>query len=316
MKYTKIVHFKPSLTTNGLMRKGRIDQASVAVRRLEGIGELLQSSPMTVSVEFLFRAVNEFVIVKRKQDEVIARAQRAIKEVYDHFSPAQRVFFFAMLYDQFSENYDRHMGVETRHYQAIRNVMDFAAPFLQPPIVDLTAGTGEPLRYALEIMKRSDRMRKAGISGLMAPVSERRIWVANEISPKMLAKAREKLGGDARYVNGSAYDFQVDGYNTVLVSQTFHLINFDDKPRLVRAIRDSLAVGGVAIVMEEDPFRISPTPAIDAVSLFIRAVAEPMRTHGDLIGLFITEGFVKLETRAVAPIDEFHAMRLHLFERR
>ncbi|MFH1520201.1 MAG: class I SAM-dependent methyltransferase [Candidatus Micrarchaeota archaeon] len=299
------------------MRRRRVDEAGAAVRRLEAIGELLQTEPTKISVEFLFKAVNSFVQVKRKQDEVLVRMQSAIKEVYDNFSPAQRVSFFAMLYDQFSENYDRHMGVETRHYQAIRDVMDFAAPFLRPPIIDLTAGTGEPLRYALEIMKRSDRMRKAGIeTRLVSPPSERRVLIANEISLKMLAKAKEKLGGDARYINESAYDFpgHYGRGNTVLVSQTFHLIKDEDKPRLVRGVFNSLSPGGIAVVMEEDRFMITPLLP-DAIRLFIGAIAEPLKHHGDLVGAFIANGFAKLENRAVSPIDSEHSMRLHLFQR-
>ncbi|MFH1785938.1 MAG: class I SAM-dependent methyltransferase [Candidatus Micrarchaeota archaeon] len=275
--------------------------------------ELLAADPRTVSVPNLFRLVNEFAVEKRKRDIVIEKAQAAIKQIYDSFNLAQRVRFFAMLYDQFSDRYDQHMGIETRHYQAIRTVLQYAAPFLRTPIVDLTAGTGEPMRYVQEILERSRIMRAAGIDhALLAPEQEIQPVHINEVSPKMLEKAREKLGIDIRHTNMSAYDFSIGGFRTVVCSQTFHLISNDDKPRMVRAIKDALVTGGIAVVIEEDPFRISPVLPLD-IALFLDAIVRPLKHPGELIGHFITNGFTKLEERAVAPIDEFHSMRLHLF---
>ncbi|VVC03324.1 Uncharacterised protein [Candidatus Bilamarchaeum dharawalense] len=277
------------------------------------IAELLKGK---VSVGRLFELVNEFAVEKRKRDLVIERAQVAIKQVYDGFTPEERVRFFAMLYDQFSDRYDEHMGIETRHYQAIEAVMQYAAPFLRMPMVDLTAGTGEPMKYAMGIIERSERKRELKIvEPLMAPVQDSDEVAINEISERMLAKAWAKLGKKVAHLNGSAYDFSLKGFRTVLCSQTFHLIKDEDKPRLVRAIHHALVPGGVAVVMEEDPFRISPTAPIESVALFIRAIAMPVSPQ-HLIGYFTANGFTKLQERAVAPIDEFHSMRLHLFEKR
>jgi hypothetical protein len=150
---------------------------------------------------------------------------------------------------------------------------------------------------------------------MMAPEQEfsvSRVHI-NEVSPKMLEKAWAKLGKKVGHTNLSAYDFSIRGYRTAICSQTFHLISDEDKPRMVRAIRDALVPGGVAVVIEEDPFRISPTAPIETVALFIRAVARPLKHHGDLDAYFINDGFTKLEERAVSPIDSEHSMRLHLF---
>ncbi|MFN7990938.1 MAG: hypothetical protein U0R44_02145 [Candidatus Micrarchaeia archaeon] len=98
-----------------------------------------------------------------------------------------------MLYDRFAERYDEHMGVETRHYQAIRRVLGYATPYLKFPILDITAGTGEPLTYALEMIERAIASHE-----FEGPV--KREAFANEISPRMLGKARRKLGSGRIFV--------------------------------------------------------------------------------------------------------------------
>ncbi len=276
---------------------------------------LIENARPSVSAEELFVRVNEFAIEKRKHRKTIEEAQAAINRIYNSFPPSERVHFFSMLYDRFAERYDEHMGVETRHYQAIERVMQYASPFIYCPILDITAGTGEPLKYAMDILELGKKMRGLG---LRTPVREQAssLIVANEISQKMLEKARAKLEG-VQFIGHSAYELP-DTYRgrfaTVICSQTFHLIADEDKPRLVRSIRDSLVPGGIAVVIEEDPFRISQTAPIEAVSLFLRAIVRPVKTR-TLIGYFEASGFVKLEERAVAPIDSEHAMRLHLFRK-
>ncbi len=276
---------------------------------------LVENPRPSVSAEELFVRVNEFAIEKRKHRETIAEAQAAINKIYSSFPPDERVHFFSMLYDRFAERYDEHMGVETRHYQAIERVLQYASPFIYCPILDITAGTGEPLRYALEILEMGKKMRALGLRTAVQEQASSLI-VANEISQKMLEKARAKLDG-VQFTGNSAYDLP-DTYRgrfaTVICSQTFHLISDEDKPRLVRSIKDSLAPGGIAVVIEEDPFRISQTAPIEAVSLFLRAIVRPIRPDA-LIGRFEVSGFTKLEERAVAPIDSEHVMRLHLFRK-
>jgi len=248
------------------------------------------------------------------------KAQNAIEEIYQRYSPAQRVSFFAMLYDRFSESYDSHMH-ETGHYRAIRRSMQFAMPYLRPPILDLTAGTGEPLMYALEFMEACGGLRKGPLDMLVPKFGAQEVSLehtafANEISGMMLAKARLKLAGrDVGFTSNNAYELPegLNGkFNTVLCAQTFHLISDEDKGKLVRSMREALAPGGIAIVLEEDPFRITQSIYIDSLSLFLRAVVRPVKPD-ILVGRFEVGGLTKLEDSAASPIDSEHAMRLHIF---
>ena len=270
-----------------------------------------------VDAEGLFRIVGEFLDQQRSHHAQLAVMETCIWDAYERFTPAERVKFFSILYDRFSERYDTHMGEQTGHYAAIERLLWFAAPRLEFPMLDITAGTGEPLSYALHITK-------AGLHGFpdqrwrppLPPEPDGAVF-ANEISGKMLGTAKRKLRSlpDEAFMNGSAYDVPLEGMATVLCSQTFHLIPDEDKMRLVQAIHRSLRKGGTAIVMEEDPFRISPTPSIEEVSMFLRAVVKPIKHRGKLQGLFATNGFVNLEERAAFPIDPHHIMRLHLFQK-
>ncbi len=260
-----------------------------------------------------FDLVNDYAAEKRKERKGLEEEQRFIRRAYDSFSLPERVRFFSMLYDAFSERYDEHMGVETNHYGAIRRLMGFAAPYLRLPLLDVTAGTGEPLKYALERIKLGRRMAELGLPGDV-PAQESALAVANEISPKMLGIAKQKLQG-VEFASHSAYDLPYgERFRTVLCSQTFHIIADEDKPRLVRSIHGALLPGGIAIIMEEDPFRISQTAPIEAVSLFLRAIVRPIKPQA-LIGLFEVTNFEKLEERAVSPIDSEHSMRLHIFRK-
>ncbi|MEW6722147.1 MAG: class I SAM-dependent methyltransferase [Candidatus Micrarchaeota archaeon] len=261
-------------------------------------------------LEFL-GLVTEFAKERRKHNDAILEKEREIRASYECFESEKRAEFFSLLYDMFSEGYDEHMS-KTGHYWAIKRVLEFAYPHLRLPMLDITAGTGEPLKYALEIL---DDLQVRGRLP-EEPSSAHQIF-ANEISPKMVSLAERKLGGRAQFRKGNAYELPPEWrqkFATVLCSQTFHLISDEDKLRLVLAMKGALAPGGVAVVMEEDPFRISPTPQIEPVSIFLRSVVRPIKHRGDLIGLFEANGLTKLEERAAAPIDSEHVMRLHLFK--
>jgi len=282
----------------------------------------LAESKAPVSEERLFGFLGEFGKERRKHREALKQAEEYIFQVYSTFSPAQRVNFFAMLYDRFAENYDQHMGVETRHYVAIRRTLMFAMPHLRAPIIDLTAGTGEPLLYALEYME-AGRSLHGGPFGSYAPTHLYPLDLefpafANEISKKMLERAKVKLAArDVGFLSGNAFELPREfrgRFNTVLCAQTFHLIADDDKAKLVRSIRDALSSGGVAVVLEEDPFRITQTDYIEPLSLFLRAIVRPIKAD-ILVGRFELEGLLKIEETASAAIDSEHVMRLHLFSK-
>ena len=265
-----------------------------------------------LSVDALFEVTIQFANEKREHHELILKAERAINEIYGRFEESQRVRFLSKLYDKFAERYDIHMGSETGHYRAIKRVLGYAEPYLELPIIDLSAGTGEPMMFALENM--GSKGFRGADNGLTYQIH------VNEISAKMLGIAECKLGRVPKvgFTDYSALDLpeHLKGrFRTVLCSQTFHIISEEDKLRYVSAIREALVTGGHAIVMEEDPFRITPTPSIEPVSLFLRSVVAPIKHRGTLIAYFENNGFTRLEDRAVSPIDAEHSMRLHIFEK-
>jgi SAM-dependent methyltransferase len=274
----------------------------------------------SMTPDSLFLLVRKYCTEKTNQIERLKKAEGAIFDIYTRFTPAQRTDFFSRLYDRFSERYDVHMGIETNHYRAIRRVLQYAMPYLRPPMLDITAGTGEPLKYAIEFI---DAVRSISAPFELLKPYERRAhlnlvkFLANEISPKMSEKSKEKLKGmgvDFSGFDAHALPPDLKGrFKTVLCSQTFHLIAEEDKTRLSKSIYDTLSPGGVAVVMEEDPFKISDTMSIEAVSLFLRSVAVPIKHHGTLLGYFANSGFQIIEETASAAIDEHHVMRLHLF---
>jgi ubiquinone/menaquinone biosynthesis C-methylase UbiE len=278
----------------------------------------LAEKRVVVPLDRFFTLVNDFATERRKQHEALDEMQEFIFQVYNSFSPSERVRFFAMLYDRFAERYDEHMA-ETGHYHAIRQVMVYALPYLRTPMLDITAGTGEPLKYAIEFMEACTQLPAA--FGILVPkTSESGVICANEISPRMLEIAQAKLrASGVDFTLNNAFDLPESlrgRFRTVLCSQTFHLIADEDKQRLVRSIHEALVPGGIAVVMEEDPFRITPTTYIEPISLFLRAVVRPIRHRATLVAYFENNDFTKLEHRAVAPIDSEHSMRLHLFEKK
>ena len=216
---------------------------------------------------------------------------------------------------------------DTGHYQAINQVLWYACPRIRTPLLDITAGTGEPLKYVLGWIEHARELR-CTIPRMDELISrlphDKSIFdhdcptYANEISQRMLYIARGKLSNHrVVFTHHSAYDLPEDmagGFNTVLCSQTFHLIPEEDKMRLVKSIHRALADDGIAIVIEEDPFRISPTPQIEPVSLFLRSIVCPVKIR-TLIAYFETNGFTPLVETAVAPIDSEHAMHLHMFRK-
>ncbi len=268
----------------------------------------------------VFRKMQEFKADKREKQEHMRRQEMEVRREYEAFTPEERVMFFRMHYDEISDNYDWHMGVETNHYEAMGEVLWYAGQYLHAPLLDITAGTGELLLYVLELMEASRTLSSAGLNGrLMSrfPESDGGIVTANEISVRMLGKAREKLSWyDVEYTNHDAYDLPLERlYKTVLCSQTFHLINDEDKVRLVKAISRALESGGTAVIIEEDPFMISDSPYVGGMDMFLRAVACPIKHQGTLIAYFENDGFKYVEHSAHHAIDSKHSMWVHIFER-
>lgn len=273
-------------------------------------------------IEKLFKESIAVSRQEREQWEKLKKRKGNIFAEYKDFSPHERAFFFSLLYDQFAETYDAHMGHETRHFEAMREVLSYAARYLRAPILDITAGTGEMLSYALALagagnsLRSHDMKPEERVACMLLPEMGHGSVVANEISPKMLEIARRKLRRyDVAYTTYNALGLPENWqFRTVLCSQTMHLLDDKDKKGFVESIHRALAPGGRAIVIEEDPFYVTQSPAIDGVGLFIRAVACPMKTDA-MLGMFEVNGFEHLERRAAERIDENHVMRVHIFQK-
>ena len=267
----------------------------------------------------IFQKADDYGRKKRRHRDDLARTKAEILSDYAKFSQRERALFFSVLYDRFAESYDQHMS-ETGHYEAIRNVLMFAGPYIKLPLLDITAGTGEPLSHVCELIDASIVLRRLSMRELDAVASRLpdagsgRI-VANEISRRMRERAKEKL--NVTFTSHDALDLPREWrFKTVLCSQTFHLITDEDKSRLVQSMHKVLLPGGTAIVIEEDPFRITETEAIEGISMFLEPIVAPIKHRGTLIAYFEDGGFKHLEQRGVYPIDSEHVMRLHLFQRR
>ncbi len=270
----------------------------------------------------LFDTTLSFAREKREYGETLSDRQGSILQEYDSFSKHERAFFFSLLYDQFAGTYDQHMGLDTGHYGALREVFVFSAQYFKSPVLDITAGTGELLSFALDLADAGDSIRSHDMtraqqiaSGLLPDIGTGSV-VANEISPRMLEIAKSKLEKhDVAFTSYNALGLPANWlFRTVLCSQTMHLLAEPDKKGLVQSIHDVLLPGGHAIVLEEDPFIVSPTASIDGVGLFISAVACPMKTDA-LLGMFEVNGFTYTEHRAAHQIDSDHLMRLHVFRK-
>ena len=273
-------------------------------------------------IERLFRETMAYSKEERAQWEKLRKRKGSVLAEYGDFDKHERAFFFSLLYDHFAGTYDQHMGQDTGHYEAILDVLTYSSRYLKAPILDITAGTGEVLLYALELERFGDNFRShemghaRRIAGRLLPDIGRGTIVANEISPKMLGAAREKLEGfDVSFTSYNALSLPGNWqFQTVICSQTMHILAADDKKGFVQSIHDVLAPGGYAVVIEEDPFLVSRTASIDGVGLFISAVACPIKQDA-LIGIFEVNGFEYSEHRAVHPIDSEHVMRVHVFKK-
>ncbi|MFH1685374.1 MAG: class I SAM-dependent methyltransferase [Candidatus Micrarchaeota archaeon] len=259
-----------------------------------------------------------FAAQKTKQGKEIEERESSILQIYEGFSEAERVRFFSMLYDRFADNYDQHMGEETGHFKAMKTVLEFAGPFIRRPLLDITCGTGELLLHTLRLMEIDGALRKRQIRRSMIglPTGHDGIIIANEISGKMLDKAYSKLPDDwVAFTMLNALELPVNWqFKTIFCSQTMHIISEEDKTRLVRSMHRTLSPGGMAIVIEEDPFLISPSSSIEGIELFLRAVAKPI-SQDSLIGRFEANGFRNTGISATSPIDSKHVMGLHIFEK-
>ncbi len=348
------------------------------------------------SVSGMIRSTQRYLEECKKEARKIRPVRKSIKRwLAREWNTQERTEAFAEIYDIFSATIDEHMAQRTGgypgHYGAIRRCLANAKRHLRLPIADLTAGTGEPIRYAIQEIQKTyfavlgfaslypdaslhhddetgvwTKVKKTARKDLDLTEQERMILtllgdsfthdiehmapadlneegtgmeaepfdddghlvLINEVSRLSLEKARSKLKPYERdlgvlFSNRSAYELPKEYYGrfrTVLSGQIFHLLREEDRLEMIRAMREMLEIGGMAIVIEEDPFRITNSASISQfIRLYIESFASsPIQDKGDLIGLFTSNGFRlhALSERFSVPIDQFHRMRLYEFEKR
>ncbi len=297
-------------------------------------------------------------------------------EKFRAMEPTEREDIYRWVYDTFQQDgkYDRHMqNAEPGylgHYGAIRRTMLLQSRYLRMPMMDLSAGTGEPILYALNtialpriigesmaahytaregmraedvspaadnvgrIMEEISRLH-ADIEFLFSQLPSRRqpqpidreghVVVVNELSQAMLESAKLKLSSNPlfpfiEFTNHSAYDMPsryAGVFRTTLCCQTFNLLQPDDKIRMINAIGRSLVPRGIAMVIEEDKFEITPTTDIEDVGFFLSAMSCPIGKDA-LIASFENNGFRHIRSTAEEPVDSrpLHVMKCHIFLKR
>jgi SAM-dependent methyltransferase len=260
----------------------------------------------------------------RTRQREIQDQEADFRRLYNQLNASGRADYFRRVYDKFAAVYDYVMS-STGHFGAIREVLPIGRKFLRPPIMDITAGTYEVLRYALELMdmpkdirvllnqyriimenypqtpifeggehlKRIERAVESILPefgrGYFNKGADCLVW-ANEISSEMSKKGKEKLKGhEIKHTSFNATELpeELEGkFMTVVCAQTFHLISLADKINLIKSIYRALKPGGYAIIVEEENFRISPNFDIRGVGIPLRAVACPVERKSDFISMF------------------------------
>jgi SAM-dependent methyltransferase len=271
-----------------------------------------------------FEKISEIETRIRQKKSEIKEMEAELRRDYNKLSANGRADYFRRIYDNFSEVYDYVMK-STGHFAAIREVLQITRKFLKPPILDITAGTYEVLKYALELMnvrknlqillnqyklllenvpkcpvleseeyaskieRAIDSVFPEQTRGYFNKGAEFLFW-ANEISPKMASIGKKKTKGfEIKHTSFNATELpeKLEGqFMTVICAQTFHLISKEDKMNLIKSIFRALKPGGYAIIIEEDNFRISPSFDIRGVGIPLRAVACPIDKKSDFISMF------------------------------
>ncbi len=213
---------------------------------------------------------------RQAEEENIEETRREMRATLTACTPKERDIWLRELYDEFSKKYDCYME-KTGHYDAMRqlisgiiaSLMRKSRELVRLPILDLTAGTGAPLEFLLrEINKRykkKSKFRVLDVKGNKKPL----VWV-NDLSGGMIAKARERFSrlglkkirmSDIGFSKLSFREFKesypgLEGaFGTVLIAQTFHIT--PDKEMLAEVAGWALAPGGLVMVFEEFPWRVS-----------------------------------------------------------
>jgi len=288
-----------------------------------------------------------------------------IRRMYNSLTEEGREAFWKETYDLFAEKGYKEYMERSGHNKAIRKTLPVSLEYINFPCLFLAAGDAEIASFVLQlkdmpkdlgillnqyklIQESNPRCpfldaelakKIRGTIELNFPPAQDRIYfnelaeykvMINDISDKMLAIARENLKAykNVFYGNFSATRLpeELEGrFMTVMVSQFLHLPSMKDKMNIIKSIYRALKPGGVAVIVEEEEFKISKGLSIDKISLRLRAVACPIKNKSELVSMFTRFedrdgtliGFEFMEIGAKWPVDKQpkHVMRSYLFRK-
>ncbi|GEM_PF-2480860 len=267
--------------------------------------------------------------LEKKLETTIADAEEIeqdIKTIFHNLSSEEKERWLRNRYDSFSDEYDNYME-KTGHYRAIKKAIAGSVAgtdqgLIRFPILDLSVGTGMVLEYFLKAINKIYKKRGAlhFVDKIRKPKKNELLVWANDLSPKMIEKAEERLkklelkiipqpSNNLIFTSISFRDYPHEHselknkFGTVFISQTFHVT--PEKDALVKAIDWALAPGGVVVIVEEFQWRTSVHSNL--CLRLIEAIATPLPHKADLIALFNKGGDTQLtytkEARITIRID-------------
>ncbi|NYZ76814.1 class I SAM-dependent methyltransferase [Candidatus Micrarchaeota archaeon] len=251
--------------------------------------------------------------------------QRAsIRAFFDRLSYEDQELVFKHVYNVFSEKYDLHME-DTGHYPAIKRLItkEISVHHFRFPILDMSAGTGVPIKYLLLELNRQLITEGRSIEFITPEEQPSNICpvYVNDLSEKMLDRSKQRMTTEfdrelhketeelslivppildsnerlrISYMNHSFRSLQQrhsrlkEKIGTILVSQTFHIVSPQDKEQLASTIDWALAPGGRVIILEEFAWRARTHSSHQFLPVlkFIESIATPLPRKADIISKF------------------------------
>jgi|GEM_PF-5854124 len=275
------------------------------------------------------------------QAKALEGEMQRLRAEFDAMDASEKESLLSTLYTDFSEYYDEFMKT---HLDAIVRLLERdAIKYLNYPIIDLSGGTGVVLRHALKLLElRSALCNLDGSSNpaprgltlgqiemlhnmfqfhedsLEAAVGPKAYF--NELSPGMIKRARLGLAEyDVKFSEQSAFDLATDTkmhgfFNTVLLTQTLHILPRADKVRMLETVQDMLAPGGIAVLMEERNFRVSSSSNLGAATMLVDSIASPIDNAKHRIRFMLEDvGLNVLGVTGIEPIDSQPGHEMILF---
>ena len=315
----------------------------------------------------ILEAINREAEELKKLHTKIEQHIDRIKKKYSMLKTEEgRKKFWSETYDIFAPLYDEYME-RSGHYKAMWQVLEGRFGLIKPPILFIAAGTGKVAKYILEKkdepkdldillnqyriiansypscpvfenMKLAEKIASSLKSHL--PQQQDKVFinettdytvVINDVSEKMLEKARENLSEhpNVKYMNFNATKLPEElrgRFETVVISQLMHLPTLEDKMNIIKSAFQALKPGGILVVIEEVDFRVSKgLTSLIEVAARLNAVACPINSKSDLIALFTRfedrdgniKGFENMDAGSNWKVDPQpkHVMKSYFFRK-